>query len=64
MEKKYEITKLFTSGPLKGLKVKEITTVEFPVGFSCEKPIGLSGYVILSRRDFSPREKNVKVSRT
>lgn len=57
MEKKYEITKLFTSGPLKGQKIKEITTVEFPVGFSCQKPIGFSGYTILARREFSPGKR-------
>ena len=42
----YQITRLFTSGVLKGLTYTEVTSVHMPIGFECKKPIGGSGYII------------------
>ena len=38
--KKYQITRLFTGGLLKGIEYTEVTSVFLPKGFSCEKPCG------------------------
>jgi hypothetical protein len=43
---KYRVTKLFTGGLLEGLTIEETTTVLFPVGFVCEKPVAGSPYVV------------------
>ena len=45
----YRVTRQFISGTLKGLHYTEITSVEFEVGFICNKPCaGDSGYQITS----------------
>jgi hypothetical protein len=44
--RKYEVTKTFTSGLLKGLTITEVTSVKFEVGFICEKPCAGSPYII------------------
>lgn len=44
----YSVTKRFFSGLLKGLETTEVTTVKFEEGFRCERPIGGSGYEIIS----------------
>jgi len=45
---KYEVTRKFISGILKGMTHTEITSVKFDVGFICRNPIGGSAYKILS----------------
>jgi len=45
---KYEITKLFTKGILKGLTYTEITSVKFEVGEVIKNSIGGSDYKIIS----------------
>lgn len=49
--KRYQITRKFTSGLLKGLTYTEITGVLMPVGFKCDFPIGGSPYSIISCRE-------------
>lgn len=45
---RFEVTRRFFSGILKGLTHTEITTVAFKVGFRCAKPCGgTSGYEIV-----------------
>ena len=44
---KFKVTRKFTGGLLKGQTFTEISTVDFPVGFECNKPIGNgSPYII------------------
>lgn len=45
---KYQVTRQFTDGPLKGMTHTEVSVVGFPVGFKCDKPVGGSPYVILA----------------
>lgn len=45
--KRYRVTREFIGGELNGLKHSEITTVRFPEGWVCEKPIGGSSYRIV-----------------
>lgn len=51
MKKNFEVTRQFISGPLAGLSFSEVSSVSFPVGFRCEKPMGGSGYEITSCRE-------------
>ena len=51
-EKKFVIKKEFTGGLLKGIIIDEITSVEFPVGFNCFKPLGGSSYRIVSCKEY------------
>jgi len=45
--KRYRVTREFIGGGLKGLLHSEITTVRFPEGWVCEKPVGGSPYRIV-----------------
>jgi len=45
---KYEVTKKFIGGILKGLTYTSITSVKFEVGFTCKDSIGGSPYKIIS----------------
>ncbi|HEY8891050.1 MAG TPA: hypothetical protein VIM70_12425 [Clostridium sp.] len=45
---KYEVTKLFTKGSLKGLTHTGITSVKFEVGEIIKNAIGGSDYKIIS----------------
>jgi len=45
---KYEVTKLFTKGILKGLTHTGTTSVKFEVGFICKNAIGGCDYKIIS----------------
>jgi len=44
---KYEVTRKFISGILKGLTHTSITSVKFEVGFICKNSYGGSGYKII-----------------
>lgn len=46
--RRYRVTRLFTGGLLAGLTYTEVTTVEFAVGFTCERPVGGSPYRIIA----------------
>jgi len=43
---RYNITKVFIGGLLKGISIVETTSVKFPVGYVCRNPIGGSPYKI------------------
>jgi len=45
---KYEVTKKFIGGILKGLTYTETTSVKFEVGFICKNSYGGSPYKIIS----------------
>jgi hypothetical protein len=45
-KKKFNVTKLFTQGYLKGISITENTNVKFRIGFECKKPFGISPYKI------------------
>ena len=45
--KRYRVTREFIGGNLKGLQHSEITTVRFPEGWVCEKPVEGSPYRIV-----------------
>jgi hypothetical protein len=44
----YEITKEFFGGILKGITIKEISSVRFQVGMVANQPIGGSAYRVIA----------------
>ncbi len=51
MQTKFEVTKKFIGGLLKGLTCTEVTTVKFEVGFECRKPVGGSPYIVTAVKE-------------
>jgi hypothetical protein len=44
---KYQVTKTFTDGILKGITIIESTNIEFEIGTEVKNPIGGSPYKII-----------------
>lgn len=50
----FRVTKRFTGGLLDGIVITEETSVRFPVGFKCPRPVGGSPYVIEACEPVTP----------
>jgi hypothetical protein len=50
----FRVTKRFTGGLLAGIVSTEETSVKFPVGFKCPRPVGGSPYVVEACEPVNP----------